>query len=205
MKGKESMNQIGDYLQGDPPGIETGIIIKIVTIDFVTFYVTQDYKAGVYRLFSHSKKQGLQERRNPIYSDGGYILEPEVMNRLAEEQVGLLSAMNKKAQGNPTPKQLSFLFANKIPIPVDLTFGQASELIEQQIAEDTKKRLENFKGLEVGMMVIDNNGHRGVIERLDQPNRKKYAYVRMADRVIKVDLDLDILHKDDKENVAAPD
>jgi hypothetical protein len=40
-----------------------------------------------------------------------------------------------KRKGPPTQKQVYFLFCEKIPIPVDLTWGQASDLIDERLSQ----------------------------------------------------------------------
>lgn len=48
-----------------------------------------------------------------------------------------------KRKAQPTPRQLAFLFRKKIPIPLTLTWGQASDLIDECLKEkEQKKRID---------------------------------------------------------------
>lgn len=56
--------------------------------------------------------------------------------------------LEKKRKTHPTPRQLAFLFREKIPIPLTLTWGEASDLIDERLQEKTRKKQQVLEYLE---------------------------------------------------------
>lgn len=82
----------------------------------------------IYQLVTYSK--GQQKAR---CIDQAFTLEEarEIARAQGERH---LERRAKRRAGPPTPNQLAFLFQQKIPISLDLTFGRASALIDEEIA-----------------------------------------------------------------------
>ena len=103
-------------------------------IAHITLTITEVIPNRLYDVYTHTKRQG--ETR----IDTAYSLE-EAQAVLAGEMEDIkmrFAAMRKKT---PTALQLLTLFRFKIPIPVDLTWGQASDLISarMEVVRATRK------------------------------------------------------------------
>src|SRR5258708_2134892 len=119
--------------------------------------------ATLWKLFSESEKDGLHECRGESYV-GPPIGDPPTYDEFYNEFSAYEAAtqgldkeiarferiLEEKRKGMPTRNQLHFLFRHEMPIPVDLTWGQASDLIDEKLAqigiEKQAKRLEKFNG-----------------------------------------------------------
>jgi len=179
------------------------MVVYTEKVAHVTFYVVKDKTwDDRYLVYSESKKRGLHvipdeehfiEYFNPIpvsYDDALAVLRKSILD--------LEGALERKRDEIPTPKQLHFLFCHKIPIPLTLTWGQASDLIDEQITRSLKEKqakqdakTAQFKGFTVGMEVCqsstvrypDGKSHMqvllGEITKLTSSNAgDKYAWVK---------------------------
>lgn len=149
------MSSIGDRLEGN------GIIRYTSQVAHVTFYITEDdsHVLDRYKLFSYSEDRGLQQTWDEDNStagwlDKGFETYEQACEELLKVQIKLEETIEKRRSGFPTPKQLFFLFTHKIPIPIDLTWGQASDLIDEKLQQNKKdkeaRRLERFQGFTEG-------------------------------------------------------
>lgn len=114
-------------------------IVFSVQVEHVFFFIAESPEwEGWFTLFSESRKEG---RRN---LGECYSLD-EAYQHLEEEMDTLSAILDRKREKQPTPNQLMFLFREKIPIPLDLTWGEASDLISDRLAqiqeEKQKKRV----------------------------------------------------------------
>src|SRR5260221_886995 len=182
-RGRAAMKSIGEQLQSKLMGQshDEGKIVHASQVAHVTFYITKLQKVTVnddaelvdkeqWKLFSWTEKDGLREcvgeahydysesapTQNEYYNE--YDSYEEAAQGLAKEITRLEQILEKKRAGMPTQKQLHFLFRNKMPIPPDLTWGQASDLIDEKLDQIVKdnaeekqaKRLERFHGFVEG-------------------------------------------------------
>src|SRR6266704_628577 len=138
-----------------------GEIMHTEQVAHVTFYITEgvgfydgDDLIHEYDIYSESEKLGIhpidgfeyQQHNSGSYDDALAILRMEIQK--------LEEILEHKRDGIPTQRQLFFLFRNKIPIPLTLTWGEASDLIDEKLAQIAKdrqvKRLERFNGFTEG-------------------------------------------------------
>ncbi len=156
----------------------------------MTFYVVKwEDKHFVY---SESEKRGLSlvgdsfdyQQYDHSHDDALALLRAEIQR--------LEDILERKRKGMPTPNQLAFFFRNKISIPLTLTWGEASDTIDDWLAKEKKRKLqaqaERFNGFTVGMRVFQlspvyPNGKReiytGEITKLTTNNKgDNYAYVK---------------------------
>ena len=213
------MVKIGEQLQYKLSGKlqDGGVVLHSSQVAHVTFYITKLQKVTIdddaklvnkeqWKLFSESEKEGIREcigESHYDYSEGAptqneydneYDSYEEATQGLEKEITRLEQILEKKRKGLPTPKQLHFLFRHNIPIPPDLTWGQASDTIDECIAQGVQRKRreqsEKFNGFIVGMRVYQyNNPVRGVwhtnkgeITKLTSNNDGvKYAYVKWDD------------------------
>lgn len=140
-----------------------------------------------YRVFTETKEDG----KHSIFDT-----ENEgIAWYCADWEIALLEMkIEKRRAGYPTPKQLHFLFREKISIPPNLTWGEASDLIDQCLAQKQLKKqqsqVDRFNGFQVGMRVRQKNydGIVGEITKLTAGKGTKFAYIQ-------VDKDADFLTK----------
>lgn len=78
--------------------------------------------------------------KEPVQLLGHSRLYSYVQQLLQEQANRHLEYLVKKDAGTPTPNQLAFLFKQKIPIPIDLTYGQASTLIDEEVTRLKQER-----------------------------------------------------------------
>ncbi len=150
-------------------------VVAKIRVAHVTFYVTPhpDF-SETFNIYS-SKRDGKPEWIEVATSFN------EANQIVAEEIKKLEAYLENKRDKSPTSKQIMFLFREKIPIPVDLTWGQASDLIDEKLNEKKAKRFEKFRGLEVGMRVTYGK-FTGTIEKLTSNNQgSNCAYVKFDD------------------------
>jgi hypothetical protein len=116
-------------------------------VDFVTFYLVKDVVLeNAYALYTESEQIALRPFGNSFASPLPY---DQAMQELRKAMQRLEKTLGKKRNGAPTPNQLHFLFRQKIPIPLTLTWSQASKLIKerlQQIADEKQVLLDKPEG-----------------------------------------------------------
>jgi hypothetical protein len=196
------MKEIGEHIQGhnmlDIP-LDGGIIIHVSQVAHVTFYITEiDWGVDEnlepdkrYKLFEESAKRGLREWTGEDHLTDIFDTYEEATYYLAQAQANLENILEYKRKGKPTQKQVYFLFSNEIPIPIDLTWGQASDLIDEKLDQKAKERevyfeekTKKYQGFQVGMRIDCVFYHpsrieSGEITRLTSGNRgQRYAYVK---------------------------
>jgi hypothetical protein len=117
-------------------------IIHRTEVRGVVFWVEKDSE-GRYSAHSNSG--------DPAFATDHYGVwfEEDAVREMQREIETYEHILEKKRKAQPTPRQLSFLFRKKIPIPLTLTWGEASDLIDEKIKETTAR----FKGLSVGKRV----------------------------------------------------
>lgn len=169
-----------------------GNIVHTVQVAHVTFSITETPSPGdpedwdeIYTVYSETEKDGVKPIQGMLnYSDAVAVVRQEV-ERL--EQI-----LERKRKGMPTQKQVYFLFQKKIPIPLDLTWGEASDLIDEWLVTEKQRKLqaqaEKFKGFTVGMRVYQHSYQNvrgkwringGEITKLTSNNHgNNYAYVK---------------------------
>lgn len=109
-------------------------IVYSLQVEHVTFFIAQSSELEEwFTLYSESKKEG-KRKLGESYS-WEYAL-----SRLEEERDTLLSILERKRKKSPTPSQLMFLFRQKMPIPADLTWGEASDLIGERLEQIKMKK-----------------------------------------------------------------
>lgn len=161
----------------DKKGNANARVIRTVQVAHVIFTVEEGMYAepDTYDLYSESPKEGKQLL-------GVYLSNERVSQVLDNEIRKLEDILEQKRKGWPTPKQLHFLFREKIPIPLDLTWGQASDLIDERLAqieyEKAANRLKRFDGLTEGEKV-SYLGQPGTITKLTQAGGRKYAHLQL--------------------------
>lgn len=165
-----------------------GDIIHTSQVEHVTFYLAKD-EHGIYRIYTQSKKHGiksvganLEEGLPDFYS---YDIAMEVFTK---EQAKLEEILERKRNGVPTRDQVYFLFSHKITIPLDLTWGQASDIIDEWLTKEKQKKVHRqetlFRGLAIGDRVayhsnLTKKQYTGIITHLRSNNRGgNYAYVQ---------------------------
>jgi hypothetical protein len=189
----------------------TFYIVKIEARSERKVHCSHEYREDCYHVYSESEKTGLrlisqsfeyQQNDTGFYDDALVILRGEIQ-RLEE-------VLERKRAGFPTQKQVHFLFREKIPIPVDLTWGQASDLIDERLSQKEyekevkqQARLAMFNGFEVGMEVfqpLKNYMAYGKITKLTSNNAGiRYAYVRWESKDYTSRETIDTLYKTQAE------
>src|SRR5689334_11201273 len=105
-------------------------IIYAEKVAHVTFYLVEEGLFNhEYTVYSESEGRGL-ERYTQGFRPMSYN---QAMRELREAAQHLENVIEKKSNGIPSAKQLHFLFRQRIPISLDLTWGEASALIEECI------------------------------------------------------------------------
>jgi hypothetical protein len=74
----------------------------------------------------------------------------EAQQRVDQEEREITRRIQERGKGMPTARQLMTLFSLKIPIAVDLTFGQASDLIDAALTEKRNERRKKIRLVEQG-------------------------------------------------------
>lgn len=179
------MKSIGEQLDVFPVGGDGGTIVHVSQVAHVTFYITSEDDRW-FHLFSESEKRGIEEAWQSPYSCYEYAT-----GALAHEQANLEETLERKRKGMPTQKQVYFFFRNEIPIPPDLTWGQASDIIDEKMAQFDKEKqakiqetAARFKGLWVGKHITCQFVHplrtiSGEVTKLTSYQGKpRYAYIR---------------------------
>jgi len=126
-------------------------VVSSTKVAHVTFHlVKEDPIEGLedrYLIYSEDKKRGMQQVEGR-YGDPYPVPYNEALITLQHEIETLESILESKRKGPPTSKQLSFLFHLRIPIPLDLTWGRASELLDEYYAEEALERERARKEVE---------------------------------------------------------
>jgi hypothetical protein len=132
-----------------------GRVVHSVQVAHVTFSVTA-YEGldDCYDLYSGSEHGGFQQL-------GWGLPYTEALLQLQEEIEKLETVLERKRKGLPTANQLHFLFRNQIPIPLDLTWGQASDLIEQRMAQIEVEKEAKRKAKEELRRALEPPYHSG--------------------------------------------
>lgn len=123
-----------------------GEIVHASKVTHVTFYIIKHPTEERFKLFSESKKYGAQELYPHEFEhnySGYFEAYEDAENALTIAIEKLEQTLERKQNGTPTKDQLYFFFRNKIPIPIDLTWGQAFDLIENWLTENSKRKKRN--------------------------------------------------------------
>lgn len=184
-------------------------IVSTEKVAHVTFYIVKE-REDCYDVYSESEKRGLY-RVNGTYEYQQYDSgsHEDALAILREEIQRLEETLEHKRKGIPTAKQLHFLFREKIPIPLTLTWGEASDLIDERLNQkELEKQMyfeakaEKYGGFIVGMGVVlckdiyPGKGRIGIISKLTQNNDgDKYAWVEWGAASYEYRVNIDTLKK----------
>jgi hypothetical protein len=200
-------------------------IVHTEKVAHVAFYIVRDKEyepLDLYLVYSESDDRPLSLVSDPTDYEmvdqrlhyGGVPYE-EALTILREAIEALERRLEAKRKGIPTARQLHFLFREKIPIPLELTWGEASDLIEERLHQKEKEKqahlqakTEKFNGLIVGMEVVlckdtyPGRGSIGEITKLTSNNDgDRYAWVRWEGE-FEYRMSIDALRKATDEQVA---
>ncbi len=189
-------------------------IVQIERAAYVNFYVAKhELREGFYLAYMETKDQGLQLLDNysgrPVSDefDAYHSSQEQALKTIERASQRLLEILNKKRNGLPTAKQVYFLFTHRIPIPLDLTWGQASDLIDEclnQIAYEREAakqaQFEKYYGFQVGdrvswLFTAVNIVENGTISRLREMGERKLATIKLDSGGILSGVDVDQLQK----------
>jgi hypothetical protein len=163
-------------------------IVSTEKVAHVTFYLVKDKNDPFeesYFVYSESEKRGLEQLT--------HFASPyqEALIDLQAEITLLEVTLEEKRKGIPTPKQVYFLFKNQIPIPIDLTWGQASDLIDEKLNQleyekqaYLQKKAEKFDGFAIKNKISyafpgNNNVEIGTIAKLYERQGVRYARINL--------------------------
>ncbi|SRR6266702_4485724 len=169
---KESWSQIKDN------------VVHTEKVHHVTFYlVTDKVLKDWFAIYSESEKRGLELLYDlrPGYDD--------MLRNLQKEIQELEEILESKRKGIPTAKQLHFLFRERIPIPLELTWGEASNLIDERLNQKEyekqkyfEAKAEKYNGFLEGVRAFMPYGRFvsiGEVTKLTSNNAgTRYAYVK---------------------------
>lgn len=106
-------------------------IVSTVNIAHVTLDIVTD--GGRFNVLLTTKRTGTE-------SIGTADTLPEAEQIVTERVEEIRARLQKKRNHQPTALQLKTLFSLKIPIPLTLTFGEASDLIDAALTEKRNER-----------------------------------------------------------------
>lgn len=161
-------------------------IVSTETVAHVTFYLVKDKFDDTYSIYTESKDRGLARYRG----DGGFCDSWDyrgAIDNFRKAIHDLEATLEMKRKSIPTAKQLHFLFCHGIPIPLTLTWGEASDLIEEKLHQiayekQTKQQalLDQFNGFAVKDRVTykPNPKVTGAITKLWEVEGSKWANFR---------------------------
>lgn len=110
---------------------ETETVLYAVQVAHVTFFVTEQFEVEGYKRFnvySETKREGKRLIEETFDQDFVRLILNEEIEKLEEW-------LKHHRKGMPTPFQLMFLFREKIPIPLTLTWGEASDIIDERLKQ----------------------------------------------------------------------
>jgi capsule polysaccharide export protein KpsE/RkpR len=102
-------------------------------IGFITLSIEEVEPGEAYEIYTVTEKQGKQFVNSTCSLTEAYLIAEE-------EEQDIEKRIARKRKGKPTMRQLATLFDMKIPIPLNLTFGQASDLIDERIERNREKK-----------------------------------------------------------------
>jgi len=114
--------------QGDT---RNSIVVAGITVFYQEPVDLGDY--GEYPVFTKHPKHGLQLIRTEYTAERAQ----QLVESTAED---IRKCIEKKRKGKPTPWQLSTLFSLRVPIALDLTFGDASDAIDIALTQKRNER-----------------------------------------------------------------
>src|SRR6266568_3469591 len=124
---------------------------QTIKVAHVTFYLVREDEDS-YLIFSESPRESLDLMRDPRFPEDiderffyGAVSYNDALIILQEAIVSLEGRLERKRDGMPTPRQLAYLFRHKIPIPLTLTWGQASDIIDEKIAQIAKEKQDKVQ------------------------------------------------------------
>ena len=109
--------------------------IYVKRISFITVFIIEieEYREVPYEVYTMTKKEG----RKFIDSSSSLVKAVAIAE---EQEKNIREHIEMRRKGTPTMRQLATLFSLKVPIPLDLTFGQASDLISEYLPLEKEKR-----------------------------------------------------------------
>jgi hypothetical protein len=107
-------------------------------IGFITISIEEVEPGISYEIYTVTEKHGKQFiGSESSIEDAQWIVE--------QEEQSIIKRMSKRRKGTPTARQLSTLFSLKIPIAINLTFGEASDLLDIALTEKRNARREKIR------------------------------------------------------------
>jgi len=141
-----------------------------------------------YFVYSESRDRGIEQIGDDPFIGFDPMTYDTAVQILRESIQKLEQILEKKRSSVPTAKQIYYLFCHKIPISIDLTWGEASDLIDEHVNQEKQaqhqKQAERFNGFTVGQKITCQFSHptrleSGTITKLTGNNRSgKYMYVK---------------------------
>ncbi|SRR5260221_7707799 len=139
----------------------------------VTFYITPHPDLHeVYDIYSATRDGKSQ------FIEVAWSLE-EAHGIVKEEAEKLETTLAAKRDKSPTAKQILFLFREKIPIPVNLTWGEASDLIDERLVQIASEKQARQQAKEEKQRVREEQ-RRAIVEKFAPLVESKY---REGDKV----------------------
>lgn len=115
-------------------GTEQGApVVHSIALAFVTIEMREIDPARLWHIYSVSEKRGARFVGSATSLARAYAL-------CEQERANLTERIQRKRKGRPTPRQLATLFSLHIPIPLTLTWGQASDMIDAALTERKNER-----------------------------------------------------------------
>lgn len=107
-------------------------VVHSTRVAFITVEIREALPDSAWHVYTVSST-------DETYIDSAVSLDDAY--RLHKQTVdGITRRILSKRKGRPTPAQLATLFSLKIPIPLDLTWGQASDMIDAALTEKQNER-----------------------------------------------------------------
>lgn len=112
-------------------------VIAAIQVGYITVSIRQVITDSFYEIYVTSKQRG------STCVDNAFSYE-EAQQRAEAEAEELRTRLEIARKKPPTAKQLVTLFQMKIPIPLTLTSGQASDLIDERLTQLREQRLASM-------------------------------------------------------------
>jgi hypothetical protein len=112
-------------------------------VGFITVSIEEIEPGEAYEVYTVTEKQGKQFTGSTCSLTDAYLLAEDEEQRITDR-------IARKRKGKPTPYQLATLFNMKIQIPLTLTWGEASDLINERMELQREKKRAKIHLVRVG-------------------------------------------------------
>lgn len=102
-------------------------------VGFITVSIEEVEPDRAYEIYTVTEKQGKQFVHSAYSRQEAQWIAEDEEQRIADR-------LARKRKGKPTMRQLATLFNMKIPISINLTFGEASDLIDERMELQREKK-----------------------------------------------------------------